>query len=94
MRKGIYLVWDIVSEMVLGTVFLMPHDAAAVREFVEALQNPQSLGRRPKDYELRCVGVLDESTCHVIDGSATRTVLTGEAWQASLSEGPKLAAAE
>lgn len=94
MKKGIYLVWDIVSEMVIGSVFLMPHDAAAVREFAEALQSPQSLGRRPQDYELRCVAVLDEATCHVIDGSATRTVLSGAQWQLSQSEGPKLAAAE
>lgn len=94
MKKGIYLVWDIVSEMVIGSVFLMAHDAAAVREFVEALQNPQGLGRRPGDYELRCVAVLDEATCHVVDGSATRVVLTGAAWQASQSEGPKLAVAE
>lgn len=94
MKQGIYLVWDIVSEMIIGSVFLMPHDAAAIREFGEALENPQSLGRRPSDYELRCVGVLDQPTCHILDGSATRTVLTGAAWVASRSEGPKLAAAE
>lgn len=88
MKFSLYIVWDIIARTIVGNVMHFHHDAPVIREFTEALANPQSLGRRPGDYELRWIGEFDQSAgalTQFLDPSATepRVVLTGSAWLAA-----------
>lgn len=97
--KRLYVVWDLVAMAVASSVLVYAADAAAIRGFGDALQDPQSpYAKHPKDFELRCVGELHEAKDGpYVDGGygdelpSSRRVITGEQWlQAQPPREPQL----
>lgn len=75
---GLYVIYDKVSQQILGPVALHKHDAAAIRSFtdVASLQN-SIVGKHPHDFELCRLGYLTHSA-HIEGTHAV--ILTGEQW--------------
>lgn len=90
-QTNIYAVYDKLAHELVGNIFTTQHDAAAIRAFSEALQNPNSLiAKHPKDFQLISFGRLictdnGPSISPLIDNGVFtfRVVTTGEAWVAS-----------
>lgn len=60
---SIYAVYDTVTQDLAGGLFLYKHPAAAIRSFRDGLTDKQSaLSRHPADFELHCLGHLDENS--------------------------------
>lgn len=83
--KLIYVLFDVVAQAVVSSLFVYPNDAAAIRAFGDALQDPQSsFSRHPRDFELRCCGIMQDSgAVSGVDAQIPRTVMTGEQWMAA-----------
>lgn len=83
--KRLYVVRDLVAEAVVGGVMTFPGDPAAVRSFQDAMRNPETvIAQHPADFDLLCVGVLEEGSGQVVghpDGPTV--VITGAAMMAA-----------
>lgn len=86
--KGLYMVYDLLAYCVIGQVVQAATDAAATRDFHEALANKEStLSRHPADYNLIFLGVLSETgQIDTEDGVGQRIVAQGAAWKAANDE--------
>lgn len=96
MIKQVYAVYDRVSQDVTGGLMVFSHDAPAIRIFVDALSDANTiLAKHPADFDLVCVGELvvpgDEGDAAdyvnaknvpALFTSGTRVVLSGAAWLA------------
>ena len=83
MTHKLYVIFDAASDSVIGGVHAFPHDAVAVRMFGEIASNPQTdVCKYPKDFSLRCVGVIDLSTGVIIPRRDIDTVMSAELFKA------------
>lgn len=84
--KGLYMVYDLLAGCVIGQIVQAATDAAATRDFHEALSNKEStLARHPADYNLIFIGTLGEDG-ELDTDSNKRTVAQGAAWKAATDE--------
>lgn len=82
MKKGIYAIYDLSAESIVGGLHLFANDASAVRFFGDvALDTQTFVSRHIEDHELRELGILDEMQCDIVSDS--RVVVTGSAWKAA-----------
>lgn len=80
MRIGIYAMYDMASDMIVGRLELHRHDAAAIRWFGDLASMRDSLiGLHPRDYQLLSVGSIDEEQ---VIAPERRVVLEGHQWAA------------
>lgn len=89
--KYLYVVRDNKAGDVGDQVMVCKADAQAVRAFTDALKNTQNfMSRYPEDYDLLCIGVMDEdgdwSDGSDGDRSYPCVILEGKAWKLSQSE--------
>lgn len=84
--KGLYMVYDLLAGCVIGQIVQAATDAAATRDFHQALENKEStLNRHPADYNLIRIGIISETGA--IDPETTpHTVAQGAAWKAATDE--------
>lgn len=80
--KRIYAIYDLVANIIVGSLVLDHSDASVIRLFHDLCQDTNTaVGRHPKDYELRYVGQLAN------DGQllpvTPQVVATGAAWLAA-----------
>lgn len=82
MNNRLFAVRDKVANALIGTVWIMRHEAAAIRTFTDIASDPQSsINKHPADYELIELGELNE-TNNAIEPT-TRVVLDGATWAAT-----------
>lgn len=81
MPKQIYAIYDNVSEMIIGGLQLHAHAAPAIRTFGDiAVMQDSQIGRHPNDFDLICLGTLnDDNTITSQHG----IVLSGATWAAA-----------
>lgn len=80
MTKGLYVIFDKVANAVAGPVMTYAHDAVATRAFMDIAGNKDSsLYQHVEDYDLLCVGVLDEEKCVVSECDEPHTIVSGVA---------------
>lgn len=79
MTKQIYTVLDKVAGVIIGSLIQEPSDPPAVRAFRDALTARESqLSKHPEDYDLLCVGMIDERGLLLpVLGECPRVVVTG-----------------
>jgi len=90
MSRSLYAVYDTKSEGIVGGLIMERLDAPAIRAFHDAL-NPKSnsiLSAHPTDFNLICLGSLEESGQIYPNIDGPNIVATGAQWAAanSLSE--------
>lgn len=90
--KNLYAIRDLVA-VSLGPIMVMYADAAAVRAFGDVAIDPlTSVGRHVGDFDLVCIGKVDDRGLVVVGDDMPRVVITGMQWKASQApEEPKLA---
>lgn len=93
MRK-LYAIWDKTAQDLAGQnmVYLFPHDAPAVRMFIDVAQQQGTIVHaHPQEFDLICLGELthndDQTLPYILQG--TRVVLTGAAMHATQQEATK-----
>lgn len=76
----LFAVRDVVAGA-FGNLHAEKHEAVAIRNFVTACVQPDSLFQKfPKDYELVCLGEFDDTGDDVpVTGCEPRVVITAEA---------------
>lgn len=80
----LYQLYDLVAQQVIGPLIPCPHQAPAVRHFVDLLRDSKTvLAAHPADYALLYVGMQDETTGILVPLSRPQPTLTGAAWLAS-----------
>lgn len=80
----LYQLYDLVAQQVMGPLIPCPHQAPAVRHFVDLLKDPKTiLAAHPADYALLYIGMQDETTGILVPLSKPVACLTGAAWLAS-----------
>lgn len=87
MRTGIYAVFDLAAEEVIGGLHLHKHDASAIRMFSDgATAKGSILEKHPEDFDLLFLGTLDLDEDDCVPGIdrevRARRVLTGKQWAA------------
>lgn len=81
MKIGIYVVYDLVAQTIIGGLQLHKHDAPAIRTFVDAATTQGSIVQQHvEDFELRRLGFITEDTKLEEDPA---TILTGSQWLAT-----------
>ena len=76
--KFLYVVFDVVAQLVSGPVMALPNDAVARRVFQDALLGESSaLSRHPSDYVLLKIGALEDEV-PVIRSVETTQVISGD----------------
>jgi hypothetical protein len=79
--KSIYAIYDNVAEQIIGGLHVFPHQAPAIRLYGDIAIMPEStIGKHPQDFDLICIGVLNEDTTIT---PVKETVLTGAQWSAA-----------
>lgn len=56
----LYVVYDVIAEIVSGPVMPAINDLSAQRAFAQAVLDPQSLGKNPEDYRLLRIGEIGD----------------------------------
>lgn len=82
MTRKLYAVYDRKAECLIGPVIAEAADAAAARTFIDALKDVNALGRHAEDYDLLCLGTLDEKG-RIEQTANLATILSGELWTLS-----------
>lgn len=80
MRMRMYQTYDVVSRSCVGMIFVERADQPAIRAFQMGCENPESMmGKYPKDYELLCIGEIDDSSGEILlgGGDFPQRVVTG-----------------
>lgn len=79
MKKGLYVVYDLVASCCAGPVVQFAGDPAAGRFFVDLLgDRDTNVGKHPKDFELRRVGWIDDESSMI--EPTYHVVVSGEQW--------------
>lgn len=80
----IYAILDKLSNDIIGPLWVLKHDAVAVRQFADIASRPDNMvSQHLGDHELIAIGTLGE------DNNITpeyRVVITGTAWKAAQTE--------
>lgn len=81
--RGIYAVYDLKSESIVGSLILERLDGPAIRAFQDALEpkNATVLSQHPEDFELKLLGSMDDSG-EIIAAPMPATIATGAQWAA------------
>lgn len=80
--KKLYTIWDNAAQAILPHIMVFSHDTAAVRMFGDECARKESLiSKHIADFELLCLGNIDESGNISHEGPAV--VITGKAWLAA-----------
>lgn len=82
--RSMYMVYDVKSRSTVGGIILESRDAPAIRAFHDALQpkNNTVLSEHPEDFQLLCVGVVDEQG-QVIAAQEPAVIANGAQWAAA-----------
>lgn len=70
---------------IVGTMFVLHRaHAAAIRMYSDAASNPQNeIGKHPEDYDLVCVGYIEDEERPEKITAAYEIILTGAQWVAA-----------
>lgn len=89
--RRLYSVFDLKAKA-YGPVMAYAHPAQAVRDFSQAVQDPQStLCKYPEDFELQDLGGMDDGAPVPVEGTVPVVVITASAVKAMQATGPQLA---
>lgn len=81
MTTKLYLIKDTLANTVFGGLIRVSNDEVARRNFYDALQAKDSpLNAHPADYNLLCVGTMDETTGIINPQDIPNIVATGKDW--------------
>lgn len=87
MTKAIYHLYDKVAQTVVGGIITANNDNVAMRDFTDALKNPQSvLHTHPEDFNLLVLGHLEDDGTLVPCPGGPMVVSTGQAWALAQAE--------
>lgn len=83
--RNMYCVYDLKSEAIAGGIILERLDAPAIRAFHDALDPKHAtvLSSHPADFQLICLGSVDDSGQIVVNPSWLTPVATGAQWAAA-----------
>lgn len=88
--RFLYAVFDRKAQS-YGPVMSYPHDAVATRDFGTACADSNSmLSKYPEDFELRCIGTLDDGDFCPVTSCEPHVVVTAAAVKAMNESGPEL----
>lgn len=77
----LFQIYDNVANTVVGPIISAPHQASAIRNFTDLLNDPKTtLASHPDDYKLLCIGEQDEETGIIVTWTTT-DVATGTQWR-------------
>lgn len=84
----IFGIRDKLANAIIGTLWLMRHEAQAIRTFTDIASDPQSsIAKHPADYELLELGHLTDNNDGIVGilspGETGRVVLDGATWAAT-----------
>lgn len=75
-RVSIYIIIDLLANQI-AHIFTSANDAAAIRLFQDAMQQPQTImSVHPEDFCLRHIGVID--ALNLVDPADNRVVMFGK----------------
>lgn len=78
MRVKLFQMRDIVAVCQVGPIFMERSEGPAIRQFDIALTDPgMSFSKNPADYELLCVGEMDDSSGKMFEGEFPVVVRRG-----------------
>lgn len=84
MYKHLYMVYDTVSQSLIGGIIIETCDGPAIRAFHDALRAKDSLlAQHPEDYNLLNLGTLDPAGYIRLGETHPAIVATGAAWKES-----------
>lgn len=85
MKVGIYAVYDLVAQTIIGGLRLEKHDSPAIRWFVDAASQETTLiHQHPADFQLVRLGWVDDTdTQKTIIIADHAVILDGSTWLAS-----------
>lgn len=81
MDESVFTLYDRVALARTGNLVTGRSDAAIIRMFNDLLASDERMGKHADDYEIRCIGAVDEEGNLVAINP--RTVATGSQWRAS-----------
>lgn len=83
--KSIYSVYDLKSESLIGGLITERLDAPAIRAFHDALdpKNNSILAAHPADFQLMCLGTIEDDGRIFISPDGPTVVATGAQWAAA-----------
>lgn len=80
----LFQLYDLVAEQVVGPIIPCPHQAPAVRHFIDLLKDKNTtVAAHPADYALLYIGMQEETTGVLIPLNNPVAALTGAAWLAT-----------
>lgn len=80
----LFQLYDLVAQQVIGPLIPCPHQAPAVRHFIDLLKDKNTtIAAHPADYTLLYIGMQEETTGILVPLSKPVAALTGAAWLAS-----------
>lgn len=83
--RQLYCVYDLKSESLVGGIIMERLDAPAIRAFHDALdpKNQSILAQHPADFQLLCLGSVDDSGMIIVNPNYLNPVATGAQWAAA-----------
>lgn len=98
MRRSIYVLFDVVAQMMVGPLSPLSNDDVAIRMFGELMSDPQQpFAKHVGDYELRRIGVVDLELCEFAVALSAMGVpvpyvvtISGSQWLASQKSAAQL----
>lgn len=83
--RQLYCVYDLKAESLVGGIIMEKVDAPAIRAFHDALDPKANsiLAQHPADFQLLCLGSVDDSGYIVVNPNYLNPVATGAQWAAA-----------
>lgn len=87
--KNVYAILDNKAKAIIGGLQLHSHEAAAIRTFTDIATTPNTmLQKHPEDFDLICLGHLDEDELHMVAMARHIVIMKGAAWKATQDAAP------
>lgn len=80
MKTMIFAMRDNNARLIINTIY-QKREGPAIRAFHEALSTPDTLaGKYPQDFDLLCVGYMDDETGQLTPHTPPEVVTRGQDW--------------
>lgn len=75
---NVYMIYDIVAELIFGGLMVAPNHAVAMRHFTDLANNQGNIvNQHLADFKLVCIGAINESNGELVALHPTITLLKG-----------------
>lgn len=79
--RQLYSLYDLKAQTIIGGLVIENRDGPAIRAFQDAILDPNAIiSKHPADYELRCLGSIDDQGT-LVPATTITTVARGADYQ-------------